>query len=342
LDAIRELGQVALKSQAEFVVVAGDVFDSNQVDRRTVARGLEAMGTIPVPVFLLPGNHDPFDPASVYRSEVFVTRQPGNVKVLEQAGPVEVQPGVELVAAPWPSKRPATDLVADICGCLEPRTGVRILAGHGAVSTLEANRGNPTTIQLDPLREVLASGRLQYVALGDRHSVTEVCDRVWYSGSPEATDFGEQDSGKALVVELNSDSCSVEPVSIGKWHFVRNEFDISTVDELQGLREWLNSCPEKERTVLRLALCGTVTLATNAELDELLDEQRELFAAIDSWASRSDLVVLPSDGDFSGVRLSGFAEEARSRLTAEAQPGQPQAEQARDALGLLYRLARAG
>jgi hypothetical protein len=73
-----------------------------------------------------------------------------------------------------------------------------------------------------------------------------------------------------------------------------------------------------------------------------LEEQRELFAAIDSWESRSDLVVLPTDGDFGGVRLSGFAEEARLRLMMEAQPGQPEAEQAVDALALLYRLAGPG
>jgi DNA repair exonuclease SbcCD nuclease subunit len=342
LDALRALGQVALERGAEFIVVAGDVFDSNQVDRRTVARGLEAMGTMSVPVYLLPGNHDPFDPGSVYRSEVFRTRVPDNVRVLEQAGPIELRPGVEVVGAPWPSKRPTTDLVADACARLGPATGVCILVGHGAVSTLEANRDNPTTIQLDSLSEVIASGRLQYVALGDRHSATQVTGRIWYSGSPEATDFGELDSGRALVVEVDRDSCTVEPVTIGKWHFVREEFDLSSVAELDNLRLWLTSHPGKERTVLRLALRGTLTLGLRAQLDQLLEEQRELFAAIDSWESRSDLVVLPTDGDFGGVRLSGFAEEARLRLMMEAQPGQPEAEQAVDALALLYRLAGPG
>ncbi len=65
LDAVRALGRLARDEACEFVVVAGDVFESNQVDRRTIARAIEALRAIDVPVYLLPGNHDPLDAASV-------------------------------------------------------------------------------------------------------------------------------------------------------------------------------------------------------------------------------------------------------------------------------------
>ncbi len=32
-DAIRNLGQIAVQENCEFIVVAGDIFESNQVDR---------------------------------------------------------------------------------------------------------------------------------------------------------------------------------------------------------------------------------------------------------------------------------------------------------------------
>jgi hypothetical protein len=66
-----------------------------------------------VTFYLLPGNHDPLDAASVFRSRAFTTDQPANVVVLDGAGPVAVAPGVELIAAPWSSKHPLTDLVAE-------------------------------------------------------------------------------------------------------------------------------------------------------------------------------------------------------------------------------------
>ena len=67
------------KTGAEFVVVAGDVFEHNQLDPRVVSQSLEAMRAIGIPVYLLPGNHDPLDASSVYTSALFVAEQPANV-----------------------------------------------------------------------------------------------------------------------------------------------------------------------------------------------------------------------------------------------------------------------
>ena len=72
LDAIRRMGVIARNEDCAFVVVAGDVFDSNQVNRQTVGRTLEALRAVPVPVYLLPGNHDPLDLSSVYLTREFL------------------------------------------------------------------------------------------------------------------------------------------------------------------------------------------------------------------------------------------------------------------------------
>src|SRR6266851_3931557 len=98
-DAIRQIGRLAKQEGCDFVVVAGDVFE-NQPDRRTVARALDAMATIPVPTYLLPGNHDPLEPGSVYRSATFSARKPENVHVLDAPAITEIKPGVEIVAVP--------------------------------------------------------------------------------------------------------------------------------------------------------------------------------------------------------------------------------------------------
>ena len=37
-DAVRNLGQIAMQECCEFIVVAGNIFESNQVDRRTVGK----------------------------------------------------------------------------------------------------------------------------------------------------------------------------------------------------------------------------------------------------------------------------------------------------------------
>ena len=65
-DAVAGLGPLAAETGAEFVVAAGDVFEHNQLAPRVVGQSLEAMRVIGVPVYLLPGNHDPLTPESVW------------------------------------------------------------------------------------------------------------------------------------------------------------------------------------------------------------------------------------------------------------------------------------
>ncbi len=71
IDAIRTMARIATEERCDFVLVCGDVFESNQIDKRTLHRALEALDTMPCPVFLLPGNHDPLDAGTIYRPSHF-------------------------------------------------------------------------------------------------------------------------------------------------------------------------------------------------------------------------------------------------------------------------------
>ena len=136
IDAVGRIGEVARDHDAAFVVVAGDVFETNQPDPRTVQRACEALASIDVPVFLLPGNHDPLDGGSVLRSRTFRRAVPDHVVVLEDQS-VHPVPGVpaEVVGAPWRSKVPTHDLAAAAVEDLfvAPPDVVRVLVAHGAV-----------------------------------------------------------------------------------------------------------------------------------------------------------------------------------------------------------------
>ena len=87
LEALGALLELAAAERCEAVVVAGDVFETNQVERQTVLRALDTLARSRVPVFLLPGNHDPLDAASVYRSRAFLENRPERVQVLDSTEP---------------------------------------------------------------------------------------------------------------------------------------------------------------------------------------------------------------------------------------------------------------
>jgi DNA repair exonuclease SbcCD nuclease subunit len=329
IEVVRVLGRLAAAEGCEFVVVCGDVFEANQLDRQVVVRALEAMADVPMPVYLLPGNHDPLDAGSVY----VACALPANVHVLGEPGVHVVRPGVELVAAPWTSKRPLVDLLgAVLAGVGPPAPGtVRIAVGHGAVDVFSPDRDNPSLISVDALERA----PVHYVALGDRHSTTAVggSGRIWYSGAPEVTDFDEVDPGNVLVVsvEAGGGAPEVTPFHVGRWRFVRTAFADPAAVAVQA---WLAALADKAETVVRLDLSGTVTLAERAALDAALDEAAPSFAALDVW---DELVVVPDALDVSALGLSGFALRALEELEAAGGAGD---EEARDALTLLYRLSR--
>src|SRR3954471_838917 len=162
-DVVAGIGPLAVDAGAEFVVVAGDAFEDNQLAPRDVSQSLEAMRAIGIPVYLLPGNHDPLDAASVYTSALFTAECPENVTVLDRAGIHEIRPGLQIVAAPWHSKAPTTDLVADVLDHLAADGVTRIVVGHGAVDILVPDKDRASLIRLDALEAAIARGAVHYV-----------------------------------------------------------------------------------------------------------------------------------------------------------------------------------
>ena len=344
LDAVRRIGELAVEEGCEFVVVCGDVFESNQIDRQVLVRTLDVMASTPqVTFYLLPGNHDPLDAASIYRSGRFREHKPKNVVVLENSQPVPVADGIELVAAPWTSKRPLCDLVDQACALGEPTEALRIVAGHGALDTRSPDADNPALIALARLEERIEAGEIHYVALGDRHSTTNegTSGCVWYSGAPEPTRYDEIDPGNVLVVELDRGRVQVESRRVGTWVFRSSERDLTSDADIDALQEWLASLEDKERTIVKLSLVGQVSIAQKARLDRLLADFADLLAALQTWERRSDLVVVPDESDIESLGLSGFAHDALSDLQDVAQSADESAAvTASDALALLHRLVR--
>lgn len=339
MDAVARLGALVRQHRAEFVVVAGDVFESNQLSRQTLLRSLDALRAIPVPVFLLPGNHDPLETSAILRTPELA--ELSHVIVLENDEPVAV-PGlreVEVVGAPWLNKRPGRDLVTNLCEGLQPASGLRIAVAHGAIREQAPDPTVPELIQLAHAEAALTEHRFDYLALGDRHSTTAVgsSGRIWYSGTPVVTDFRETDPNQVLLVDLSRAHCTVTPIRTSDWTFERRTFDLNGPEDLAQLRTWLEALPNKACSAVRLGLVGTLNLRDSAELDDLLDSQRERFASLTLSAGRTDLAVVPDALDDAATELGGYLKSAWHELQSAAVTGDAEAE---DALRLLYRLNR--
>ncbi|HUO37661.1 MAG TPA: exonuclease SbcCD subunit D [Mycobacterium sp.] len=347
-DAVAAIGAVASETGAEFVVVAGDVFEHNSLEARVISQSLEAMRTIGVPVYLLPGNHDPLDASSVYTSPLFLAECPDNVVVLDRVGVHDVRPGLQIVAAPWRSKRPTTDLVAEALDGLPTDEVTRVLVAHGGVDILEPDRDKPWLIRLAGVEEALSRGAVHYVALGDKHSRMAVgaSGRVWYSGSPEVTNFEdiEPDPGHVLIVDIDEHDAArpvrVDGRRVGRWQFVTLRRSVDNTRDVADLDINLDLLADKDRTVVRHGLTGSLTLTDHAALDACLDKHARLFASLQPWDRHTDIAVFPADGEFDDLGIGGFAAAAIDELMAAARSADlDQRDDAEAALALLLRLA---
>jgi DNA repair exonuclease SbcCD nuclease subunit len=336
IGAIRRIGQLAAEQGCEFILVCGDVFEYAQVKPRTAEPVLEQLNKLPVPVYLLPGNHDPLTESGIYRSAWFRERAGEGVRVLDRPGLFEVRPGVELLAAPWFSKQAPAEQIDRLAARLDPPPPgtVRIAAGHGGVDSLAA------VLTADPistaaLEAAVAQRRVDYVALGDRHSKYCVDDsgRIWYSGSPEPTATRDPDPGYVLVVEAEPGRApEVTPHQVATWTFKEERFELTEAADVDAVFGWLDAFPEKSDTVAKPIVTGSLGLAESERLRAGLESRRHLFAAI-LESGRSTLRTRAQDTDLDDLELTGFVAEAAATLRDQG------GENANEALRLLIRLA---
>ncbi len=340
LDAVAATGRLAEEVGAACILVAGDVFDDNQVDRQTVLRAVDVLRGFPdLPVLLLPGNHDPLDAGSVFRRPEFLDSCPPQVHVLTDRSPIEVADGVEVVGAPWPVKRPVQNPALEVLSDLRPTTGTRILLAHGGVDDVGGDFDQTGVLPLATLEAAIHDQRVSYIALGDRHSATEVgaTGRVWYPGAPEPTAYVEEDPGKALVVDVGPDRIDVERRQVGRWTFRQHVFDVGGSEDLDSVLRWLDEPTDKPHTIAKLALRGTLNLADRARFETAFDDAATTYAALESWTRHEDLTTAPDQDDLDTMEVGGFVAEAVTELRKLAAGSGEDAQAAGDALAQLYR-----
>jgi DNA repair exonuclease SbcCD nuclease subunit len=340
-DVIRKMGRIAKEKQCQFMLVCGDSFESNQVDRKTVARAIEALKEMTIPVYLLPGNHDPLNAASVYRSSTFIEKKPAHVQIIENTTPFQVSEGFELIGAPWLSKRPNGNPIVDLLNALPPAGSIkRICVGHGIIDIFTPDKEAENVIAVSNLEAAISEGKVHFIALGDRHSLIKVGsgDRIWYSGTPESTDFNEDNSGFCQIVNMDGDRVTTEEVKIGLWSFIEELVDLNTADDVESLRKKLEDIPNRERSVVKLDLKGSLTLSLHGVLQNHILAAKDVLAG--SIIKEDNLLVIPNDTDFTDLGFSGFADATVKRLRERIDQGGTEGTIARDAFMLLLRLSR--
>lgn len=266
LDTVRRILALARDEAVDFVLVAGDLFEDNSVGRDLVYQVLHLFEqAAPLPIYILPGNHDVLGPASVYERDTFRSSQ-GNVHVLRDREPVPVANGkAYLLPAPITQKRSERDPTAGMPAT--PPGAFRIGVAHGSLRIEGKHQPDDHPIALDAAQRE----QLDYLAIGHWHSWYQPNPRLLMPGTPEPTAFDET-SGYVACVRLEPDSLpEIRRHDVASLRWVQHEITVDGDDSTlrETLQRWAEGVETPERTLLRIRVSGQAPPEIEAVLDDL-------------------------------------------------------------------------
>ena len=184
LAVLPKVLNAARETRADIVLLAGDTFDNHRQPGELLERAAQMLRNYSDPVVILPGNHDPLTPDSVYRRGGL--GQIPNVKILGlNADQSVLFPEFELEI--W--GRPHFDYtdMSPLANPLPRSTRWQLAAAHGHYVDEARDPNRMIGSWLIHREELVATGA-DYVALGHWNQATPVGNgevTAYYSGSPE-------------------------------------------------------------------------------------------------------------------------------------------------------------
>jgi DNA repair protein SbcD/Mre11 len=348
---------LAIAEKVDLVLIAGDLFDSNTQPRRSVERvaaQLKRLSAAKIRAVVVPGTHDTYDRASIYRAH--------DLKGLAGSAPDDdwvtvltpSRPSVHLAAcdavihAPVFSTKkaphsPLRDLPAAVT---KGRTQATWQIGvvHGSISIPGKTERDDVVFTTE---EIGASG-LDYLALGHWHSAQQAKAggvTYAYAGAPEPVALTQDRAGKVLLVELDSTptgrTVAVQERQVGKTRFEKLDLDAAGVTSQPALVDSLRRKGDPD-----LVLDARIVGVRPDELDLHVDEIEAALAAAFLKVRVRDISVpalteglLPSPDTIAGAFIRDMeARIAELEAAAAGDGARPdaadEASELRDALRL--------
>ncbi len=327
-DTFLNIIKEAREWPADAVLIAGDLFEQERFTRDTIAFLKQAFESIPsIPVFITPGNHDPYTPTSPYHIETW----PDNVKIFSR-------PSWESVALPdspltvhgfgfdgaEPSHNPYGSLQI-------PRDGrIHVAAGHGSeMGSLPAHKGRYAPFSAS----AAAATGLRYLALGHYHEMkcldkTALGTVMAYSGAPEGRHFGETGPHYFLKVTIDEEQVTITPTLSSSVVYENYELNVDGCSTSQEIIELFRTAAHNKMKqypsdnlarIARLTVRGHIPFPMETEfraLQDALSPEFLFFQFIDETEPMENYEALAHDE----TSLGAFVRAINKEIEAIADP----------------------
>lgn len=324
-ELVDRLAKLVRTEGAEIVLLPGDLFDGERVYPETLERLKAAMAGMGCPVFIAPGNHDPYTAHSPYAALGW----PANVHIFrDEAVEGIVLPDLDCVVhgaaftSVWRNTPP-------LAGYAVPNDNrVHLLCLHGEV-------GNPSGRYGPILREQLGASGAHYAALGHVHQCSGLQKdggTYWaYPGCPEGRGFDELGDKGVLVGTVDQDGADMAFVPLCRRRYRVLEADVTDASPRQALEAVTPETAEQD--ICRIIFTGETDEA-GLDLPALESACREKFYFLelrDKTRPARELWARAGEDTLRGL----FLQEMKGRYDAAP------SEEAREEIALAVRFGLA-
>ena len=270
---------LAIAESVDLFVIAGDLFDSNTQPRRSVERVAAELGRVArasIRTVIIPGTHDVYDGASIYRSYdlAAMARAGGDwITVLTPDQPSVVFSSIDAVVhgRVFDTKRAPRSPLYGLDVSADKRATWKIGMVHGSLLIPGKTDGDEVVFTED---EVARTG-LDYLALGHWHSAIEGragSVTYAYSGAPEPVALDQDGSGHVLLVTLDDHGgrrrVSIEPRRVGQTRTETIDLDVGGIHSQPDLIDQLGQLSDSNMA-LNVRLTGLYPDDLDLDLDEV-------------------------------------------------------------------------
>jgi len=355
IDVLDRIGSLAQEHQARFVLVAGDLFDTNTPDRSTVAAACGAIGRIGVPVIVIPGNHDHAGAGSIWEQDFFLREQAAlapNMRILLNCEALELEDAV-IYPCPLQRRSHVVDPTAWLRNSEAFQTGApdkpRIVMAHGSIQAFHSDDEDETMGLSSNLLNIdrLPMDEIDYVALGDWHGTKQINSKTWYSGTPEIDRFPkgtDNQPGQTLVVNAQrGKNPIVDVVKTGRLNWQETVFELGSDDSIEPFKQQMNELVAQRTNadLLKLTLTGSLSITATSELDALLESYD---ARLLRLKLSNHTTIAPSEEELDQLARNDLnpliSSVAQQLIDLKNQPDSEKAETAALALKMLYAATR--
>lgn len=254
-ELLHSIAALAKNEEVQLVLLSGDLLDSESPYQETSEELLLALENISAPVFISPGNHDPYMASSPYAKLAF----PENVRIFKGGMECVDLPdlGVRVFGAGFRDRYSASLLEGFFCEKRPDRLDLMCIHGELAPAS-----------SYDPISEaMIAESGMDYIALGHIHKESGLrkSGGTYYAwpGCTEGRGFDETGEKHVYIVELGEGDCRIKPVCLAK-----RKYEILSVKAPDGdlLSAVIAALPENTAAdIYRIILEGETETAPNTE-----------------------------------------------------------------------------